>query len=78
MLVRDVDGKTFWDALNDVISPRIKNPTGNDESAISTFKNTFQGRNLKQGTLILLTWLEPSKMLVRKSQTDQNFTRLIN
>lgn len=65
MLVRDVDGKTFWNALNDVVSPRIKEPTPGDESALSTFRNTFQGRDLKQGTLILLTWIEPSKMLVR-------------
>nr|QTF65964.1 fatty-acid-binding protein [Dracaena cambodiana] len=64
MLVRDVDGKTFWNALNDVVSPRIKEPTPGDESALSTFRNTFQGRDLKQGTLILLTWIEPSKMLV--------------
>ena len=65
MLVRDVDGKTFWNALNDVISPRIKEQTAVDESALSNFRNTFQGRDLKQGTLILLTWIEPSKMLVR-------------
>lgn len=64
MLVRDVDGKTFWNALNDVISPRIKEPTAIDESALSTFRSTFQDRNLKQGTLIILSWVEPSKMLV--------------
>ncbi|ONK66670.1 uncharacterized protein A4U43_C06F10760 [Asparagus officinalis] len=64
MLVRDVDGKTFWNALNDVISPRIKEPTAVDESALSNFRNTFQGRDLNKGTLILLTWIEPSKMLV--------------
>lgn len=63
-LVRDVDGKTFWNALNDVISPRIKKPTAVDESALSTFCSTFQDRDLKQGTLIFLTWIEPSKMLV--------------
>ncbi|BBH01603.1 Chalcone-flavanone isomerase family protein [Prunus dulcis] len=39
VLVRDVDGKTFWDALNDAISPRIKSPTPVDESALSTFRN---------------------------------------
>lgn len=64
MLVRDIDGKTFWNALSDVISPRIKEPTAVDESALSNFRKTFQGRNLKKGTLILLTWIEPSKMLV--------------
>lgn len=64
VLVRDVDGKTFWDALDDAISPRIRIPTPVDESALSTFRNIFQGRNLMKGTFIFLTWLDPSKMLV--------------
>ncbi|XP_050247794.1 fatty-acid-binding protein 3, chloroplastic isoform X2 [Quercus robur] len=64
VLVRDVDGKTFWDAFDDAISPRIKAPTSIDESALSTFRCIFQGRPLKKGTFIFLTWLEPSKMLV--------------
>uniref|UniRef100_A0A7N0TIF3 Chalcone-flavonone isomerase family protein n=1 Tax=Kalanchoe fedtschenkoi TaxID=63787 RepID=A0A7N0TIF3_KALFE len=64
VLVRDVDGKTFWDALNDAISPRIKAPSSADESALTTFRATFEGRPLKKGTFIFLTWLEPSKMLV--------------
>uniref|UniRef100_A0A1D1Y9R6 Chalcone-flavonone isomerase family protein n=1 Tax=Anthurium amnicola TaxID=1678845 RepID=A0A1D1Y9R6_9ARAE len=64
VLVRDVDGQTFWNALNDVISPRIKEPSATDETALSTFRNTFEGRPLKQGNIILLTWVEPSKMLV--------------
>ncbi|KAJ6416938.1 hypothetical protein OIU84_002760 [Salix udensis] len=64
VLVRDVDGKTFWDALDDAISPRIKTATPVDESALSTFQSIFQGRPLKKGSLIFLTWLDPSKMLV--------------
>jgi hypothetical protein len=64
VLVRDVDGKTFWDALDDAISPRIKAPTAIDESALSTFRSIFQGRSLKKGTFIFLSWLDPSKMLV--------------
>ncbi|XP_022140846.1 fatty-acid-binding protein 3, chloroplastic [Momordica charantia] len=64
VLVRDVDGKTFWDALDDAISPRIKAPTPVDELALSTFRSIFQGRSLKKGTFIFLTWLEPPKMLV--------------
>ncbi|PON98572.1 Chalcone isomerase, 3-layer sandwich [Trema orientale] len=67
VLVRDVDGKTFWDALGDAISPRIKSPTPVDESALSTFRSIFQGRPLKKGTFIFLTWLDPSKMLVSVS-----------
>ncbi|CAN6445533.1 unnamed protein product [Victoria cruziana] len=54
VLVRDADGKTFWDALNDAITPRIKTPTPVDELALSKFRETFQGRPLKQGTVILL------------------------
>lgn len=63
-LVRDVDGKTFWDALDEAVSPRVKAPTDVDKLALSTFRNIFQALSLKKGTLILLTWLEPSQMLV--------------
>lgn len=69
ILVRDLDGKTFWDALDDAISPRIKAPTSIDESALSTFRSIFQGRPLKKGTFIFLTWLDPSKMLVSLNLT---------
>ncbi|KAL5990074.1 Fatty-acid-binding protein 3, chloroplastic [Asimina triloba] len=64
VLVRDVDGQTFWDALDDAISPRIKAPAPVDESALSTFRTTFQGRPLKKGTFVFLTWVEPVKMLI--------------
>lgn len=67
VLVRDVDGKTFWDALDEAISPRIKAPSPVDESALSTFRGIFQGRSLNKGTFIFLTWPEPSKMLVAVS-----------
>lgn len=69
-LVRDVDGKTFVKALDAVIARRIQKPTAEEESSLSTFRNSFLGRNLKQGTRIYLTWLEPSRMLVSVS-TDQ-------
>ncbi|KAL4198894.1 hypothetical protein AMTRI_Chr03g48310 [Amborella trichopoda] len=64
VLVRDIDGKTFWDGLNDSISPRIAAPSPVDELALSTFHDTFQGRPLKRGTHISLTWAQPSTMLV--------------
>ncbi|XVF04449.1 hypothetical protein REPUB_Repub05bG0083900 [Reevesia pubescens] len=67
VLVRDVDGKTFWDALDEAVSPRIKAPSPVDESALSTFRSTFQGRPLNKGTFIFLTWPDPSKMLVAVS-----------
>lgn len=64
VLVRDVDGKTFWDALDEAISPRIKSPSSDDTTALSTFQGIFQNRALNKGSLILLTWINPSKMLV--------------
>jgi len=64
ILVRDVDGKTFWDALNDAISPRIPASTSADETALTTFRGVFLDRPLKNGTFILLTWLNPTKLLV--------------
>lgn len=67
VLLRDLDGKTFWDALDDAISPRIKVPAPADESALSTFRSIFQGRPLKKGTFIFLTWVDPTKMLVSVS-----------
>ncbi|XP_058765564.1 fatty-acid-binding protein 3, chloroplastic-like [Vicia villosa] len=67
VLVRDVDGKTFWDALSDAISPRIAKPTTADETALTAFRSVFQDRSLKKGTIIFLTWLNPSKLLVSVS-----------
>lgn len=67
VLVRDVDGKTFWDALDEAISPRIKQPTPATESALSSFSSIFQSRSLNKGTFIFLTWLDPNKMLVSVS-----------
>ncbi|XP_038996707.1 fatty-acid-binding protein 3, chloroplastic isoform X2 [Hibiscus syriacus] len=67
VLVRDVDGKTFWDALDEAVSPRIKAPTPVDESALSTLRSIFQGRPLNKGTSIFLTWPDTSKMLIAVS-----------
>ncbi|CAI9088902.1 OLC1v1023356C1 [Oldenlandia corymbosa var. corymbosa] len=67
VLVRDVDGKTFWDALDEAISPRIKVPTPVDDTALSSFRSIFQGRSLNKGTLIFLTWLDSTKLLVSVS-----------
>ena len=64
ILVRDVDGKTFWDALDDAISPRIKAPSPIDEVALSKFRSVFQNRPLNKGTFIFLTWLDRSRLLV--------------
>ncbi|EMS65822.1 Chalcone--flavonone isomerase 1B-1 [Triticum urartu] len=63
-LVRDVDGNTFVKALDGVIARRIQKRTDEEESSLSAFRNSFLGRNLKKGTTIYLTWLEPSRMLL--------------
>lgn len=73
ILVRAVDGKTFVNALNDVIARQIKNPNAEEESSLSTLQNTFLGRNLKQGTSIYLTWLEPKRMLVSHCQYCESY-----
>ncbi|WVZ00083.1 hypothetical protein V8G54_026152 [Vigna mungo] len=67
ILVRDVDGQTFWDALSDAIAPRIPASTSADEIALTTFRGVFLDRPLKKGTFILLTWLNPTKLLVSVS-----------
>ncbi|KAJ8532288.1 hypothetical protein K7X08_012211 [Anisodus acutangulus] len=67
VLVRDIDGKTFWDALDEAISPRIKSPTADDKSALSTFRGVFQGKPLEKETSIFLTWIDPTKLLVSLS-----------
>ncbi|KAL9250720.1 Fatty-acid-binding protein 3, chloroplastic-like protein [Drosera capensis] len=72
VLVRDVDGKAFWDALDEAVSPRIKAPNATDESALSTFRGIFQGRPLKKGTSIFLTWLEPSRLLLSIASSGQS------
>ncbi|KAF9666646.1 hypothetical protein SADUNF_Sadunf16G0250500 [Salix dunnii] len=63
VLVRDVDGKTFWDALDEGIIPIIKEVTSADKSALKTFRSIFQGRPLKKETSIFFTCLDTSKML---------------
>ncbi|XP_047177751.1 fatty-acid-binding protein 3, chloroplastic isoform X1 [Vigna umbellata] len=67
ILVRDVDGQTFWDALSDAIAPKIPASTSVDETALTTFRGVFLDRPLKKGTFILLTWLNPTKLLVSVS-----------
>ncbi|RDX82341.1 Fatty-acid-binding protein 3, chloroplastic [Mucuna pruriens] len=74
ILVRDVDGKTFWDALSDAISPRIAEPTISDETALTAFRGVFLDRPLKKGTFIILTWLNPSRLLVSVSSQGRPST----
>ncbi|XP_071734218.1 fatty-acid-binding protein 3, chloroplastic [Rutidosis leptorrhynchoides] len=67
VLVRDIDGKTFWDALDEAISPRIKSPSAIDKTALSKFRGIFQDRPLKKGNSIFLTWVGPSKIMIHFS-----------
>ncbi|KAL9322148.1 hypothetical protein ACSQ67_010201 [Phaseolus vulgaris] len=67
ILARNIHGKTFWEALSDAISPRIPASTTADEIALSIFRSVFLDRPLKKGTFIILTWLNPSKLLVSVS-----------
>ncbi|VFQ64367.1 unnamed protein product [Cuscuta campestris] len=70
VLVRDVDGKTFWDSLNEAISPRIKSPSPDDETALSTFRSILGGRPLKKGTSIVLAWINSAQILVCVSSSS--------
>uniref|UniRef100_J3KV99 Chalcone-flavonone isomerase family protein n=1 Tax=Oryza brachyantha TaxID=4533 RepID=J3KV99_ORYBR len=80
ILVRDVDGKTFVKALDDIITRQIKKPSTEEEHSLSTFEKAFLGRSLKQGTTVYLTWLEPSRLLISiagnqdSSQVDAEIT----
>ncbi|KAK4355336.1 hypothetical protein RND71_024307 [Anisodus tanguticus] len=54
----------LFNMIFEAISPRIKSPTADDKSALSTFCGVFQGKPLKNETSIFLTWIDPTKMLV--------------
>lgn len=64
VLVRDIDGETFWGALDEALSPRLKTKGAAEQKALEIFRETFQGRSLKRGTTIYLNWLKPSILLV--------------
>lgn len=66
VLVRDVDGATFWGALDEAVAPRLKvaNAGAAGQEALDAFGEVFRGRSLKQGTSIYLTWVQPSKLQV--------------
>lgn len=64
VLVRDIDGETFWGALDEALSSRLKTTGAAEQKALEIFRETFQGRSLKRGTIIYLNWLKPSILLV--------------
>eukprot|EP00250_Pteridium_aquilinum_P026473 c33062_g1_i1 orf=494-1318(-) len=69
VLVRDVDGATFWGALDEAVAPRLRTanagPAG--QEALDAFGEVFRGRSLKQGTSIYLAWVQPFKLQVAVS-----------
>ncbi|KAI5063538.1 hypothetical protein GOP47_0022085 [Adiantum capillus-veneris] len=69
VLVRDVDGATFWGALDEAVAPRLKaaNAGAAGQEALDAFGEVFRGRSLKQGTSIFLTWVQPSRLQVAVS-----------
>lgn len=68
MLAREVDGATFWGALDEALVPRLKAASAgaDGDAALAAFGKVFQGRSLKQGTVIILTWAQPSSLKVRQ------------
>ncbi|KAH9542054.1 hypothetical protein CY35_14G095400 [Sphagnum magellanicum] len=66
VLARDVDGATFWGALDEALVPRLKAADNgvHGEAALADFGKVFQGRALKQGTRIILAWVQPSNLKI--------------
>ncbi len=66
VLARDVDGATFWGALDEALVPQLKAADNgvHGEAALADFGKVFQGRALKQGTRIILAWVQPSNLKV--------------
>lgn len=69
VLVRDVDGATFWGALDEAVTARLKAADAGaaGQDALDAFGEVFRGRSLKQGTSIYLTWVQPFKLQVAVS-----------
>ena len=66
-LVRDVDGATFWGALDEALVPRLKASDGagaEGDAALAALGNVFKDRSLKKGFVITLTWVQPSTLKV--------------
>ncbi|XWS16825.1 hypothetical protein CRYUN_Cryun33cG0013700 [Craigia yunnanensis] len=78
VLVRDVDGKTFGDALDEAISPRINAPTPVDESALSSFHSIFQGRPLNKGTFSFSLGRIRPKCLLPSHQIDSPLVLMLH
>eukprot|EP01025_Chloroclados_australasicus_P017060 TRINITY_DN1869_c0_g1_i9.p1 TRINITY_DN1869_c0_g1~~TRINITY_DN1869_c0_g1_i9.p1 ORF type:complete len:311 (-),score=31.30 TRINITY_DN1869_c0_g1_i9:320-1135(-) len=67
-LVRDVDGATFVEALDEALEPRMS-LTG-EMSTLEDFKQVFVGRNLTANTTVALLWV-PGKSRLEVAITPQ-------
>lgn len=66
VLARDVDGATFWGALDEALVPRLKaEGAGADgDKALAALGDVFRSRSLKKGFVITLTWVQPTSLKV--------------
>ncbi|KAK9826897.1 hypothetical protein WJX81_006395 [Elliptochloris bilobata] len=53
-LVRKVDGKTFYEALEEALAPRLR--LAGEGAALQRFGDFFQGRTLEKGTEVVMLW----------------------
>ncbi|KAG0632340.1 hypothetical protein M758_1G320800 [Ceratodon purpureus] len=72
-LVRDVDGATFWGALDEALVPRLKASDGagaEGDAALAALGNVFKDRSLKKGFVITLTWVQPSTLKIAVAENE--------
>ncbi|KAG6547343.1 hypothetical protein Mapa_011280 [Marchantia paleacea] len=64
VLARDIEGAQFWGALGEALAPRLKAAGAGaaGEQALNSFGDVFKNRALKERTVILLTWTQPSTL----------------
>ena len=77
VLARDVDGATFWGALDEALAPKLKGGKEADKEALTAFGEVFRGRALTQGTSIYLTWVQPFKLQVVYTNNPHSINKLL-
>lgn len=68
-LVRDVDGATFYGALEDALAPRLR-LTG-DMDSLGAFRDYLGGKKLAKGTALCLLWTPDGALEVAASTGDR-------
>lgn len=71
VLARDVDGATFWGALDEALVPRLKaGGAGADgDKALAALGDVFRSRSLKKGFVITFTWVQPTSLKIALSES---------